>query len=38
MLTAVVIATKYFDDNYYKNSFYAKLGGISLELLNEMEA
>ncbi len=29
MITAVVIATKYFDDFYFKNSFYAKLGGIT---------
>ena len=29
MITAVVIATKYFDDFYFKNTFYAKLGGIT---------
>ena len=29
MITAVVIATKYFDDFYFKNSFYARLGGIT---------
>jgi hypothetical protein len=37
MITGMVIATKYFDDFYYKNTFYAKLGGITTELLNEME-
>ena len=29
IVTAVVIATKYFDDFYFKNTFYAKLGGIA---------
>lgn len=37
MITAIVVATKYFDDFYFKNSFYAKLGGIQTQLLNEME-
>lgn len=34
MITAVVVATKYLDDFYFKNSFYARLGGIATELLN----
>lgn len=29
MITAVVLATKYYDDFYFKNTFYAKLGGIT---------
>lgn len=37
ILTAIVVATKYYDDFYFKNSFYARLGGISTQLLNEME-
>ena len=37
MITAVVVATKYYDDFYFKNTFYAKLGGIQTQLLNEME-
>lgn len=37
MITAVVVATKYYDDFYFKNTFYAKLGGISIQLLNDME-
>lgn len=37
IITAVVIAIKYYDDFYYKNTFYAKLGGIPTELLNQME-
>jgi hypothetical protein len=28
-MTAVVIAIKYHDDEYYKNEFYAKVGGIT---------
>ena len=34
MITAVTIATKYYDDLYFKNTFYAKLGGIATDLLN----
>jgi hypothetical protein len=37
MITAVVLATKYYDDFYFKNTFYAKLGGIPTNVLNEME-
>jgi len=27
-MTSLVIAIKYQDDEYYKNEFYAKVGGI----------
>ena len=37
VITAIVVATKYYDDFYFKNSFYAKLGGIQTQVLNEME-
>ena len=37
MITAVVVTAKYYDDFYFKNTFYAKLGGIQPQLLNEME-
>lgn len=32
-----MIATKFFEENYFPNSFYAKIGGISLKDLNELE-
>jgi len=39
VLTSLVAALKYHDDDWtpYPNSFYAKMGGVSLEELNEME-
>lgn len=36
-LTAVVVAAKYLDDFFYKNSFYASVGGISVAILNQLE-
>lgn len=37
LITAMAISAKYLDDFYYKNSYYANIGGIGLKLLNEME-
>jgi hypothetical protein len=37
-MTAVVIAIKYHDDEYYKNEFYAKVGGIPKLELNKLES
>mmetsp|Transcript_10763 Transcript_10763/g.9694 ORF Transcript_10763/g.9694 Transcript_10763/m.9694 type:complete len:368 (-) Transcript_10763:389-1492(-) len=31
LITSVMIAIKFHEDDYYKNTFYAKLGGLSLE-------
>ena len=36
-MTAVVIGVKYHDDEYYKNEFYAKVGGIPKLELNKLE-
>ena len=36
-LTALVISAKYLDDNFYKNEYYAKVGGISLVEFNTLE-
>ena len=33
----VVVATKYNEDKHYSNAYYAKIGGMELEKLNEME-
>lgn len=37
ILTSVRLANKYNDDNFYKNSYFAKIGGISCNELNELE-
>ncbi|KAA8494953.1 Cyclin-P3-1 [Porphyridium purpureum] len=37
LITAIVIAAKFSDDIYYQNSFYAKVGGISVGELNALE-
>jgi hypothetical protein len=34
----MVVAAKFQDDAACKNGYYAKVGGISVEELNEMEA
>jgi len=31
------LAIKYNEDDYYANTFYAKVGGISLEEMNQLE-
>ena len=36
-LACLVVATKYNEDDYYSNEFYAKVGGVSLEELNQLE-
>lgn len=37
VITAVMLAAKLMDDNYYNNAFYAKIGGVTLSELNHME-
>lgn len=37
ILLSVVIAIKYNEDEYYSNSFYAKVGGITLKEFNVLE-
>eukprot|EP00465_Bigelowiella_longifila_P001814 CAMPEP_0185253778 /NCGR_PEP_ID=MMETSP1359-20130426/2380_1 /TAXON_ID=552665 /ORGANISM="Bigelowiella longifila, Strain CCMP242" /LENGTH=336 /DNA_ID=CAMNT_0027836199 /DNA_START=46 /DNA_END=1056 /DNA_ORIENTATION=- len=36
-VTAIVVAAKFSSDFFFKNSFYAKVGGISTPELNELE-
>jgi hypothetical protein len=38
LLAANVASAKYLDDFFYKNSFYANVGGVSLKVLKELEA
>jgi hypothetical protein len=34
LFTSIVVATKFIDDKYYKNKYYASVGGIGLNTLN----
>lgn len=34
LLAANVVSAKYLDDFFYKNSFYANVGGVTPQLLN----
>ncbi|CAD8056107.1 unnamed protein product [Paramecium sonneborni] len=36
-LVLLVISIKFWDDQKYANKYFAKLGGVSLRLLNELE-
>ncbi len=37
ILTNVLVAIKYNEDDYYSNDFYAKVGGITLQEINSLE-
>lgn len=37
ILTSFVIAVKFNEDDYYSNTYYAKVGGIPLQELNKLE-
>lgn len=37
ILAALILAIKYNEDDYYSNEYYAKVGGIALKELNELE-
>lgn len=36
-ITAVTCAVKFFDDVYYKNSYYASIGGVPVKEMNALE-
>lgn len=36
-LTALIISVKFYEDKYYKNSYYARVGGISSNEVNTLE-
>mmetsp|Transcript_49578 Transcript_49578/g.106117 ORF Transcript_49578/g.106117 Transcript_49578/m.106117 type:complete len:226 (-) Transcript_49578:104-781(-) len=38
LVTSVMLAAKFFDDVYYCNSYYAKVGGVRTQELNALEA
>ena len=37
LVTAVMLAAKFFDDLYYSNGYYAKVGGVKCSELNVLE-
>lgn len=37
VITAILLAAKFFDDAYYNNAYYAKVGGVLLSELNGLE-
>mmetsp|Transcript_29711 Transcript_29711/g.52972 ORF Transcript_29711/g.52972 Transcript_29711/m.52972 type:complete len:151 (+) Transcript_29711:148-600(+) len=37
LLTGLVVAAKFFEDKFYTNSYYARVGGISTLELNRLE-
>lgn len=37
LITSVMLAVKFFDDHYYPNSYYAKIGGVSTNEMNLLE-
>jgi hypothetical protein len=38
LLAALTCAAKFYDDVYYSNAYYAKVGGVSTQELNQLEA
>lgn len=36
-ITAVLLAAKFFDDAYYNNAYYAKVGGVLVSEMNSLE-
>eukprot|EP01069_Polyplicarium_translucidae_P005315 Polyplicarium_translucidae@DN2761_c0_g1_i4.p1 len=38
MITSVMLATKFFDDVYYSNAFYARVGGVKTREINLLES
>lgn len=37
VITAVLLAAKFFDDAYYNNAYYAKVGGVMVQEMNSLE-
>lgn len=38
IITSVMLAAKFFDDVYYSNAFYARVGGVKTREINVLEA
>lgn len=37
LITAVMLAAKFYDDRYYNNEYYSRVGGISKKEINQLE-
>ena len=37
-MTAILLSIKYNEDDFYSNAYYAKVGGISLQEINNLES
>ncbi|CAD8189842.1 unnamed protein product [Paramecium octaurelia] len=37
LLACILLSIKYNDDDYYKNDYYARVGGVTLQELNQLE-
>merc|ERR1712151_1484941 len=37
VISSVLLAAKFFDDAYYNNAYYAKVGGVLLSEMNSLE-
>ncbi|WCJ43160.1 Cyclin family protein [Euphorbia peplus] len=37
LITSIMLAAKFLDDEYYNNGYYAKVGGVSTTEMNRME-
>ncbi|CAB4315600.1 unnamed protein product [Prunus armeniaca] len=37
LITSIMVAAKFMDDECYSNAYYAKIGGVSLSELNKLE-
>ena len=37
IITSVMLSAKFFDDHYFKNAFYAKVGGVPCTEMNSLE-
>merc|ERR1719384_645936 len=37
IITSVMLAAKFFDDHYYNNAYYGKVGGVSTSEVNSLE-
>jgi len=38
LITSVMLAAKFFDDQYFNNAYYAKVGGVPCAEMNSLEA
>ena len=37
VITSILLAAKFFDDAYYNNAYYAKVGGVTVAEMNGLE-